>query len=268
MKVGVMDSGVGGITILNAIQHQLPFLELHYLADDAFAPYGEKDQTSLQERLLKVGKYFEKLEVSAIVVACNTATVAGIEILRRHTDLPVIGVEPAVKPACRISKKREVAVLATPFTAKSERLNKLIDLWKLDSHVTIYSSASLAFDIDSWPASKARIQHTVAQLCSEMKRQQVDTLVLACTHYPLVMEFFTAEMGEECEIVEPSQGVVAQLLRRLTQAYPQLMRESKAANPASRIYLYSTKDRESTERFLHWLSQPDSVANKQHALMS
>ena len=268
MKVGVMDSGVGGLTILNAIQHQLPFLELHYLADDAFAPYGEKDQASLQERLLKIGKYFEKLGVSAIVVACNTATVAGIETLRQHTELPVIGVEPAVKPACRISKKREVAVLATPFTAKSERLNNLIDLWKLDSHVTIYSSASLAFDIDSWPVSEAKIQQTVAQLCTEMKRQQVDTLVLACTHYPLVMEFFKAEMGEGCEIVEPSQGVVAQLLRRLVQAYPELMSESKTANTASHIYLYSTQSEQSTERFLHWLKLPESIVSKQHALIS
>ncbi|MEO9654593.1 glutamate racemase [Marinomonas sp.] len=268
MKVGVMDSGVGGITILNAIQHQLPFLELHYLADDVFAPYGEKDQASLQERLLKIGRYFEMLGVSAIVVACNTATVAGIETLRQHTSLPVIGVEPAVKPACRISKRREVAVLATPFTAKSERLNNLIDLWKLDSHVTIYSSVSLAFDIDLWPDSKAKIQHTVAQLCAEMKRQKVDTLVLACTHYPLVMNFFKAEMEEGCEIVEPSQGVVAQLLRRLTETYPLGIDESKVESSVSHIYLYSTQSEQSTERFLHWLSQPDSVVNKQYVLIT
>ena len=198
MKVGVIDSGAGGLTILNAIHKKQPYLDLVYLADDAFAPYGSKSILQLQERLIKIGRFFENEKVSAIVVACNTATVAAIDALRASTSLPIIGVEPAVKPAFRISKQRKVAVLGTPVTAQSPRLNQLIGLWKSDSQVSVMSSDTLAFDIDAWPETEDKINQRMAKARQELdKSNEFDVILVndhleeACSNAKSIVQKFT-----------------------------------------------------------------------------
>jgi len=242
VKIGVLDSGAGGLTILNVIRKKIPALDLLYFADSAFAPYGEKSPEQIQSRLIKIGEFLEKQGVDAIVVACNTATVVAIDVLRAHTHLPVIGVEPAVKPAFRVSKKRRVAVLATPLTAQSHRLKELIELWRSDSQVQIMSSPTLAFEIDQWPASEVVVDKLVKELCQHMLEAEVDTLVLACTHYPLVKQIFIRYLGENCEIIEPSEGVTAQLYRRLQEAYPYEVQGLARSEHRGSIELVSTKD--------------------------
>ncbi|RBP84650.1 glutamate racemase [Marinomonas rhizomae] len=261
-----MDSGAGGVTILNAIYQKHPYLDLVYLADDAFAPYGNKSVEQLQERLIKVGRFFENEKVGAIVVACNTATVAAIDVLRASTSLPVIGVEPAVKPAFRLSKKRRVAVLATPVTADSTRLNQLIDLWKADSHVSIMSSSTLAFDIDAWPESEEKVRRTIRQLCKEMLAQNIDTLVLACTHYPLVKYLFEQILKNECEIIEPSEGVVAQVIRRLSESYPDDMCQllKIGIKEQGSIELCSSLGFDNMQRLLSWVTSSDAIKDRRH----
>ncbi|ETX11702.1 glutamate racemase [Marinomonas ushuaiensis DSM 15871] len=259
MKIGVIDSGAGGLTILNAIHKKQPYLDLVYLADDEFAPYGNKTIAQLQDRLVRVGRFFETEKVSAIVVACNTATVAAIDALRATTSLPIIGVEPAVKPAFRISKQRKVAVLATPVTAKSARLNQLIELWKADSQVSIMSSDTLAFDIDAWPETQKQIEQTIHQLSEDMLMKKIDTLVLACTHYPLVKHLFEKALGSECEIIEPSEGVTAQLMRRLSDNYAQEMGELILAKSTGRIELCSSLGVNNMQRLVSWVSEPEAI---------
>lgn len=258
----MIDSGAGGLTILNAIHKKQPYLDLLYLADEAFAPYGSKEVGQLQDRLIKIGHFFESEKVSAIVVACNTATVAAIDALRATTSLPVIGVEPAVKPAFRISKQRKVAVLATPVTACSVRLNQLIELWKADAQVSVMSSDTLAFDIDAWPETRDKIEHTIHQLSAEMLEKQVDTLVLACTHYPLVKSMFEKELGMECEIIEPSEGVTAQLARRLFHHYLDEMNALTLSKRAGGIELCSTLDVSRIERLANWVAEPSRIISK------
>ncbi|AEF54870.1 glutamate racemase [Marinomonas posidonica] len=262
MKVGVIDSGAGGLTILNAIHKKQAYLDLLYLADDGFAPYGDKTREQLQQRLEAIGQFFEREKVAAIVVACNTATVAAIDTLRATTYLPVIGVEPAVKPAFRLGKQRRVAVLATPVTAQSYRLNQLIELWQADSQVRIMSSASLAYDIDAWPKSQEQIRQTIESLCEQMKLDDVDTLVLACTHYPLVKSYFVEYLGKECDIVEPSEGVSAQLKRRLEAAYPEQMSLAISSSKLGQIDLCTSSSEDKLERLLNWLCQPERVIEK------
>ena len=258
LKIGIMDSGAGGLTILNAIRHKIPGLDLLYLADEEFAPYGEKTAEDIQQRIIKIAQFFSVQQVKAIVVACNTATVCAIDQLRAVTTIPVIGVEPAVKPAFRMSKKRNVAVLATPLTAASPRLGELITLWREDSRVQIMSSASLAYAIDGWPDSKSQVEATVNILCDEMIRSEVDTLVLACTHYPLVKDLFAAALGTQCDIIEPSEGVTAQLIRRLEQAYPELSLALLASAKGS-IEIVSSQGLGSMSRFMGWVEDDAAV---------
>lgn len=266
MKIGVIDSGAGGLTILNAIHKKQPYLDLVYLADDAFAPYGSKSIPQLQERLIKIGQFFENEKVSAIVVACNTATVAAIDALRASTSLPIIGVEPAVKPAFRISKQRKVAVLGTPVTARSPRLNQLIGLWKSDSQVSIMSSDTLAFDIDAWPETEDKIKQTINVLSQDMLAQNIDTLVLACTHYPLVKHLFVQALGSECEIIEPSEGVTAQLIRRLEASYPEQMNalQNSSSQPKGQIELCSSLGAKNMQRLTSWVVASDAISDKRH----
>ena len=266
MKIGVMDSGAGGLTILNAIHKKQPHLDLIYLADDAFAPYGNKSVAQLQDRLIKVGRFFEKENVCAIVVACNTATVTAIDALRASTSLPIIGVEPAVKPAFRLSKQRKVAVLATPVTAESERLNQLINLWKADSQVSVMSSSTLAFDIDAWPETEEKIKLTIQELSQEMLANNIDTLVLACTHYPLVKHFFEQALGSECEIIEPSEGVTAQLIRRLEESYPEKMCALREPNSQQegKIELCSSLGFKNMQRLVSWVVASQVITDKRH----
>ena len=266
LKVGVIDSGAGGLTILNAIHTKHPYLDLLYLADDAFAPYGSKTVLQLQDRLVKIGRFFENEKVSAIVVACNTATVVAIDALRASTSLPIIGVEPAVKPAFRLSKQRNVAVLATPVTANSARLNELIALWKSDSRVCVMSSDTLAYDIDAWPESEPKIQHTIQQLTREMSEKKIDTLVLACTHYPLVKHLFVQALGAGCDIIEPSEGVTAQLIRRLQEVHPTRMHELQNTSTSKQgsIEIVSSLGVLNMPRLLSWVLNKHAVCGQRH----
>ncbi|MDB4836913.1 glutamate racemase [Marinomonas sp.] len=267
MKVGVLDSGAGGLTILNAIHTKCPYLDLLYLADEAYAPYGNKSIAQLQDRMIKISRFFESENVSAIVVACNTATVAAIDVLRASTHLPVVGVEPAVKPACRLSKQRRVAVLATPVTAQSARLNELIDLWQADSHVTILSSDTLAYDIDEWPESEKKITLTIQDLAQKMQADSIDTLVLACTHYPLVKPLFESALGPNCEIIEPSAGVTAQLIRRLEESYPSQFKECLLSMEMGSIELCSTQGVEAMNRLILWINEKQRISSHRQAVI-
>lgn len=267
MKIGVLDSGAGGLTILNAIRQKSPALDLLYLADESFAPYGEKSPEQIQSRLIKIGAFFESQGAKAIVVACNTATVVAIEALRANTVLPVIGVEPAVKPAFRVSKTRNVAVLATPLTAKSDRLKELIDRWREDSRVTVMSSATLAFAIDALPESMVNVVNIVVSLCDEMRRKEIDTLVLACTHYPLIKQLFIDELGSACEIVEPSEGVVAQLIRRLQQTYGGLVDDVLQSSSHGSLALFSTQGTMNMGRLSSWIEDGAAITSQEYVLL-
>lgn len=215
IKIGVMDSGAGGLTILQSIRAALPQADLLYFADQAYAPYGAQSNELITHRLITIAQYFAQQGCQLMVVACNTATVAGISHLRAATQLPVVGVEPAVKPACSCSLRKRVTVLATLATSRSRRLNDLIDTWRFDTEVSILASPTLATLIDCMPQSLESVRHEVRRIADLVMSNQSDTLVLACTHYPLIKEMFD-EVLPNVVIVEPSKGVTAQVLRLLS----------------------------------------------------
>lgn len=214
VTIGVMDSGAGGLSILTSIRAALPAANLIYFADQAFAPYGDLTPDIIQQRLARIGHFFSEQGCQMMVVACNTATVAAIASLRAQLSIPIVGVEPAVKPACSASRRKRVTVLATPTTAGSVRLLDLIDTWRAESEVTVMASQSLASLIDQMPQSEYALEAEVKRICEAVQAQESDALVLACTHYPLIGERFAAYLPN-VSIVEPSRGVTAQVLRLL-----------------------------------------------------
>lgn len=254
IKIGVMDSGAGGLTILQSIRAALPQADLLYFADQAYAPYGAQSNGFISQRLVTIAEYFVAQGCQLMVVACNTATVAGIAELRAATSLPVVGVEPAVKPACSTSLRKRVTVLATLATSKSRRLNDLIDTWRFDTEVSILASTTLASLIDDMPHSLSAVREEVCRIADVVMENNSDTLVLACTHYPLIKELFD-EVLSEVVIVEPSKGVTAQVLRLLPSGSVKAVTTSEASADQGQLLLL-TNARGAPKKALEYWATP------------
>ena len=212
--IGVFDSGVGGLPILQAIHKLLPHERLVYLADTAYAPYGDKPAHDVQQRVLTIGQWFSAMPVKALVVACNTATVLAIEALRAHSTVPVIGVEPAIKPAALASTTGVVGVLATARTAASASVAKLVDAHGQRVQVLVQACPGLVDAIEG-DAPQAHIATLLQAWLQPMLAQGADHIVLGCTHYIVVRDLIQQLVGPNVTLVQPSEAVARQLMRQL-----------------------------------------------------
>jgi len=220
--IGVFDSGVGGLSILRALRAELPGEDFVYFSDAGHAPYGEKGEQFVSERSLAIAvDLLERHRIKALVVACNTATAAAVHLLRaRHTQLPVVGVEPALKPAAALTQTGKVAVLATRGTLASAKFQALRDSLRERAEFVLVPCDGLAAAIE------ADDQPLVRALCDRYTRDvgrfgtgsgEVDTLVLGCTHYPFASELFQELLGPAIRLVETGEPVARQT-RRLLEA--------------------------------------------------
>jgi len=216
--VGVFDSGVGGLSVVRAITELMPAESLLYVADTAHCPYGVRSIEYLRARALHISSYLQAQGAKAIVVACNTATVATIATLRANFSLPIIGIEPAIRPAAANTKSGVIGVLATAATLGSAHLSALIER-HTEYHEVVTSAcpgwveAVEAGDLDS-PATRALVASSVQPLLDA----GADTLVLGCTHFPFLRPLIEAVAGPEIRILETGMPVARQLQRRLLGA--------------------------------------------------
>lgn len=212
--IGVFDSGLGGLSVLAAIARALPRADLAYLADTAHVPYGNKDDGFIRGRVLKIGRHLVDRGCGMIVVACNTATAAAVQALRAElAGIPVVGVEPGVKPAAQSSITRRIAVLATESTARSERLARLVR-----EH-----AGSVAVQIEPCPGWATRIETLNldgAAFVSEMEHRiaplleaGADRIVLGCTHYAFLAPALERIVAGRAELVDVAEAVARQVVR-------------------------------------------------------
>ncbi|MYM82215.1 glutamate racemase [Duganella sp. FT50W] len=243
--IGVFDSGVGGLSVLRHIRAQYPNEHLIYVADSGHAPYGDKTEEYVVERALAVTDFLLSHGAKALVVACNTATVAAIKAVRmRYTDLPVVGVEPGLKPAAAASRNGKVGVLATARTLKGE---KFLQLRTQISEATraeflLQPAVGLVDEIEKGdlraPAIDAMLEKYVAPLLD----QGADTLVLGCTHYPFVtagIERVLHTHGRDAVTLIDTGDAVARQLGRLLEAAGLLRPELK---PDATLHGYTSGD--------------------------
>jgi glutamate racemase len=211
--IGVFDSGVGGLSILDEALKQLPLHHYIYLADSANAPYGEKSASWIANRSLHMCRYLVEHGCDAIVVACNTATAEAIAKIRAELQIPVIGVEPGIKPAAMQSQSGVVGVLATEATLNSDKFNALLATLPSQCRFIKQAGAGLVALIENGeiesPAMRTLLQGIV--------ETQADTLVLGCTHYPFLKNQIRELIGASITIVDTSDAVVRQLGRQLEQ---------------------------------------------------
>ncbi len=222
--IGVFDSGIGGLSILKALRAEMPQESFVYFADSAHNPYGDKSDAFVIDRSRAITQQLvAQHHIKALVVACNTATTAAIHVLRaEHPDLPIIGVEPALKPALAASQTKRIAVLATRGTLQSTKFLALKASLASQAEFICTPCDGLADLIEHSNGSQyatdliakcAIFIRTTGQFGTEMGC--IDTLVLGCTHYPLVLPLFRQLVGPDVRIVDNGQAVarrVAQLV--------------------------------------------------------
>ena len=223
--IGVFDSGVGGLSVLRHIRAQLPHEHLLYFADSGFAPYGNKPEQVVAERSLAVAQFLVAQGAKALVVACNTATVAAIKLLRAYYPaMPIVGVEPGLKPAAAATRNGKVGVIATNVTIAGEKFLVLRDQISSASgaQFLLQGCPGLVEQIERGqlddPATQAMLERFIAPLL----QQGADTLVLGCTHYPFVLtaieRIVAQHAGGQVVLVDTGHAVARQLARLLTAA--------------------------------------------------
>ena len=220
--IGVFDSGVGGLSVLRALHAELPAERFVYVADSGHAPYGERDDTHVIARSHAITRHLvNQHAIKALVVACNTATAAAIQRLRQYfPELPIVGIEPALKPAASFSQTKRIGVLATRGTLNSEKFRALLASLEGQAHFVLQPCDGLADAIERDDAIKTEAlcaYFTRAMGPFGLKPGEIDTLVLGCTHYPFASHTLHACVGEAVLFLEGGAPVARQT-RRLLEA--------------------------------------------------
>jgi glutamate racemase len=215
LRIGFFDSGYGGITVLYEALQLLPEEDFVYFADTKNAPYGVKPKDIVKEYILDAVEFIINKEVEAIVVACNTATSIAIEDLRSKYNIPIIGMEPAVKPAVRNSqiKNKRVLVTATQLTIKEEKLRNLIDKLDNDDRVDLLALPGLVEYAEALQFNDDVVIPYLKEQLSGYDLEQYGTIVLGCTHFPYYKDMFKKIAPDDVDIIDGSLGTVKNLKR-------------------------------------------------------
>ncbi len=216
----VFDSGLGGLTVFREVARARPDAAFVYAADDAVFPYGAIAEDALIARVLEVlGGLVETHRPDLVVVACNTASTLVLPHLRRHFDLPFVGTVPAIKPACAASQTKRVAVLGTEATVRREYTRTLIRQYAAGCDVHLVGAARLAgfaeAELAGTPASDAEIAAEIAPCFVDDDGRRTDTLVLACTHYPLLADRIAALAPWPVRLIDPAPAVARRVVALL-----------------------------------------------------
>lgn len=217
-KIGVFDSGLGGLTVVREMQKLMPEESVIYFGDIARLPYGSKSKETITEFSHQIMRFLLKHDVKAVIIACGTASANALEDLQQTYDLPITGVvEPGAREAARTTKNGRIGITGTEATIRSGAYDRLLQ--GLDPQIQVFSKACPLFVPlveEGW--FKDDITRSVVQrYLAELKSQQVDTLVLGCTHYPLLKRLIGEEIGEEVILVNPSSSVVKEMKQYLQE---------------------------------------------------
>jgi glutamate racemase len=213
--IGVFDSGVGGVSVLREIRRELPAEDLIYLADSEYTPYGDRPAALITERSIAMVTMLEREGVKAVVVACNTATGIAVDTLRARFAVPIVAIEPAVKPAAAHTRSGVVGVLATTQTLASERFSKLVDAHAGGVRVMTQPSPGLVEVVEAGELSTADTRSLVERYVRPLVDQGADTIVLGCTHYPFLSAVIQDVAGPGVTVIDPAVAVARELRRRL-----------------------------------------------------
>jgi len=248
--IAVFDSGVGGLSVLAEIQHLLPNESLLYFGDCGHIPYGEKTPEFIRQRCSVMAGFFREQGAKALVIACNTATVAGVGDLRRDfPDWPIVGMEPAVKPAAAATRSGVVGVLATTGTLQSAKFAALLDRFATDVRVITQPCPGLVERIESGDLHSAELRALLRHYVDPLLASGCDTIILGCTHYPFLKPMLKSMIPESISLIDTGAAVARQLQRLLAA------RDLLAEGPNRPVRFWTSADPESLRSTLVLLGQ-------------
>ena len=243
--IGLFDSGFGGLSIWTEIRKAMPGESTHYIADSGYAPYGEKPKALLMERCHKLTQFLLEKGCKLIVVACNTATTNAISELREAYEVPFIGIEPAIKPAALRTTSKHVGVLATKGTLSSQLFHRTRDLHTQGITLHERVGTGLVEAIEKGELQSAELRTLLQSHLHPLLAENIDVLVLGCTHYPFLQTLLQDLLPPEVQLIDSGEAVARQTKAVMQQS--QLLAPSDATREA---YFYSSGNTELLGQFL------------------
>ncbi|MCQ2604511.1 MAG: glutamate racemase [Spirochaetia bacterium] len=207
---GFYDSGIGGLPYLKWIREHSSGLTFRYLAESRYFPFGTKDEAAIREIVLdSIGRFIDRVSPDIIVIACNTASVTALELLRRTYDIPFVGVVPAVKPAAMISRRKSIGLFATNKTVSQMYTQKLISDFASDCIVEKFAMPEIVSFVENniFTASKDEIIEKITPAAEFFRKSNVDTVILGCTHFVYLEEMFREVLGPDISVIDSREGV-------------------------------------------------------------
>lgn len=211
-KIGIFDSGAGGLSVFREIRKVLPDEEYIYYSDSANCPYGEKTVEFIIDRCRQITEFLINEGVEIIVVACNTATAAAIRTLREEYSIKFIGMEPAIKPAAQLTKTGTVGVLATAGTLKSEKYLRHKEKYASDIRIVEHVGEGFVELVEAGITSGTEAEATVKSSLDPLLEAGADTIVLGCTHYPFLSDVIIGLAGPEIRLIDPAPAIAKHLI--------------------------------------------------------
>ena len=244
--IGVFDSGVGGLSVLKHIRARLPRQRLLYVADSGHVPYGGKTADYIRERSLKLTQFLLEQGAPVVVVACNTATAAAAATLRERFTIPIVAMEPAVKPAVAATRSGVVGVLATVGTLESAKFAALLEQYAGDVEIVTQACPGLVEQVEAGELDSPATRALLTRYTEPLLTRGADTLVLGCTHYAFLRPLLAELVGPKVTLIDTGEAVARQLVRRLP---PEIV----AASAAPAEQFWTTSDARAAQRIMSQL---------------
>ena len=217
--IAVFDSGVGGISVLRELVKILPNEDYIYYGDSKNAPYGMKDKETVKQLTIDAAEYLFAQGAKGLVVACNTATSAAVRALRElYPDIPIVGIEPAVKPAATLKPNCRVLVMATPMTIREEKFRNLMAKYEDMAEIIPLPCPGLMDFVERGDLTSADFRSYLEELLFAHRIHPVDSVVLGCTHYPFAKDMIKEVLGPDVLVFDGGEGTAREMRRRLTEA--------------------------------------------------
>jgi glutamate racemase len=244
--VGVFDSGVGGLSVLKHIRARLPDQRLLYVADSGHVPYGDKTIDYIRERSLTLSEFLIDKGAAVVVIACNTATAAAAATLRERFTIPIVAMEPAVKPAVAATRSGVVGVLATVGTLESAKFAALLEQYAGDVEIVAQACPGLVEQVEAGELASPKTRALLERYTKPLLERGADTLVLGCTHYPFLRPLLAEVVGPDVSLIDTGEAVARQVVRKLP---PRLV----ATPPAPAEQFWTTGEARAAQRIVSQL---------------
>ena len=216
LPIGFLDSGVGGLSVMREALKIMPNENYIYFGDSKNAPYGVKSKKEIRDLTFNVVEFLIQKGIKGLVVACNTATSAAVSELRRaYPDMPLVGIEPAIKPAVELNKKGKILIMATPMTIKQEKFNLLLNKYKEKGEIVPIQCAGLMEFVEDGILKGEELEKYLEDKLNPYKEEEIGSIVLGCTHYPFVKGTIRKIVGEDIAIIDGGEGTAREIKRRL-----------------------------------------------------